>query len=80
MQETVRLLTRLAFGQLAANRVSIRMDPRNGRSQRVAERAGFIFEGTLRNVTLDASGAPSDRHIYALTPETYARLAWAASV
>jgi RimJ/RimL family protein N-acetyltransferase len=76
--ETVRLLTRLAFEQLGANRVQIRMDPRNVRSARVAERAGYLLEGTLRNVSVDATGGLADRHIYALTPLDYARLPWAA--
>jgi RimJ/RimL family protein N-acetyltransferase len=76
VHEAVRLLTTLAFRELAANRVQIRMDPRNERSERVAQRLGFVFEGTLRNSSIDANGAPADRHIYALTPETYAQLPW----
>jgi RimJ/RimL family protein N-acetyltransferase/uncharacterized protein (DUF952 family) len=76
VQETVRLLTSLAFDRLDANRVHIQMDPRNQRSERVAQRAGFTFEGTLHNVSIDSSGAPSDRHVYALTPDAYERLAW----
>jgi RimJ/RimL family protein N-acetyltransferase/uncharacterized protein (DUF952 family) len=76
-QETVRLLTTLAFSRLDANRVEIRMDPRNRRSERVAQRAGFDFEGTLRNVLVDWTGAVADRHIYALTPDAYRRLPWA---
>jgi RimJ/RimL family protein N-acetyltransferase len=77
VQETVQLLTRLAFEQLGAHRVQIRMDPRNVRSERVAQRAGYQLEGTLRNASTDWTGAPSDRHIYALTPDSYARLPWA---
>jgi RimJ/RimL family protein N-acetyltransferase len=76
-QETVRLLTTLAFSRLDANRVEIRMDPRNRRSERVAQRAGFEFEGTLRNVLVDWTGAVADRHIYALTADAYRRLPWA---
>jgi RimJ/RimL family protein N-acetyltransferase len=75
-QETVRLVTSLAFDRLDANRVDLRMDPRNHRSERVAQRAGFEFEGTLRNVSIDWTGAPADRHIYALTPDAYHRLPW----
>jgi ribosomal-protein-serine acetyltransferase len=75
--ETVQLLTRVCFRQLGARRVQIRMDPRNLRSEHVPQRLGFTFEGTLRNVFIDSEGAPADRHIYALTPETYARLPWA---
>ena len=47
VHEAVQLLTTLAFRELAANRVQIRIDPRNGRSERVAQRLGFVFEGTL---------------------------------
>jgi RimJ/RimL family protein N-acetyltransferase len=75
--ETVMLLTTLAFRRLGANRVQIRMDPRNSRSERVAQRLGFEMEGTLRNCMPDVNGAPSDRRIYALTPELYDRLDWA---
>lgn len=78
VQETVQLLTRCAFDMLGANRVHIRMDPRNQRSERVPQRLGFRLEGTLHNVTIDADGVPADRHIYALTPETYAALPWSA--
>jgi len=73
----VQLLTRLAFAQLAANRVQIRMDPRNVRSERVAQRAGFLLEGTLRNASIDAADKPADRYIYALTRQSYANLPWA---
>lgn len=77
VQETVHLLTTFAFTQLGANRVQIRMDPRNARSERVAQRAGFELEGTLHNILLDADGLPSDRQVYALTPESYRALSWA---
>lgn len=74
MHETVLLLTRFAFEDLAANRVAIRMDTRNDRSRLVAERAGYRREGTLRRCALDSDNQPSDRHIYALIPEDYAGL------
>jgi RimJ/RimL family protein N-acetyltransferase len=80
VQETVQLLTTLAFTHLGAKRVQIRMDPRNERSERVAQRLGFELEGTLRNVSLDADGAPADRRIYALSPDTYAALPWAGAL
>jgi RimJ/RimL family protein N-acetyltransferase len=41
VQETVKLLTSMAFNVLQANRVDIRMDPRNLRSERVAQRVGY---------------------------------------
>src|SRR5258708_15556847 len=58
MQEGVKLLTVLAFETLQAQRVQIRMDPRNARSQSVAARLGYVFEGTLRRVSLDGDGLP----------------------
>jgi ribosomal-protein-serine acetyltransferase len=77
VQESVRVLTAFAFDVLLANRVQVRMDPRNARSERVAQRAGFELEGTLRNVALGSDGRPSDRHVYALTAESYRRVSWA---
>jgi RimJ/RimL family protein N-acetyltransferase len=43
VQEGVTLLTVLAFETLQAQRVQIRMDPRNARSQSVAARVGYVF-------------------------------------
>lgn len=74
--ETVQLLARLAFDHLGANRVEIQTDPRNDRSRRVAERLGFVLEGTLRRYRLNPDGRPGDRLIFALTPEDYGRLPW----
>jgi len=74
--EAVGLLTRLAFDRLGANRVEIRMDPRNHRSRAVAERLGFRLEGTLRWSALGADGRPEDRQVFALTRDDYARVPW----
>jgi RimJ/RimL family protein N-acetyltransferase len=78
IREAVQLLTRLAFDTLDANRVEIRMDPRNLRSRGVAEGLGYVLEGTLRRCAADVAGRPADRHVFALTPEEYRRLPWAA--
>jgi RimJ/RimL family protein N-acetyltransferase len=67
--EAVRAITSFAFDTLGARRVEIRCDPRNLKSARVAERAGFALEGTLRNNELGTDGTPRDTMIYALTPE-----------
>jgi RimJ/RimL family protein N-acetyltransferase len=80
MTEAVRLLTGLAFDTLLANRVEIRMDPRNTRSRAVPERLGFVLEGTLRSSMLDAEGRPRDQRVYSLLPDEYRRLPWAGSV
>lgn len=76
--ETVQLLTRLAFDELDANRVELRIDTRNVRSLRVAERLGFVLEGTLRRKMPAPGGEPTDMHVLALLPEEYQRLPWAS--
>jgi RimJ/RimL family protein N-acetyltransferase len=63
--EAVRALNRFAFDQLGARRVEVRMDANNERSRRVAERAGFTFEGVLRGDSLTPQGAMRDTRIYA---------------
>ena len=65
--EALRAITSFAFDALGARRVEIRCDPRNLRSARVAERAGFVLEGTLRNNEVGTDGKPRDTLIYALT-------------
>ena len=67
--EAVRLLVDLAFGSLAARRVELRCDARNGPSRRVAERVGFVLEGQLRNAFLDPDGQPADELVFALIPD-----------
>lgn len=62
--EAVGALARLAFDTLGARRVEIRMDARNERSARVAERAGFTFEGLLRQDSIDVAGASRDTRVY----------------
>jgi ribosomal-protein-serine acetyltransferase len=79
MREAVQLLTRMAFRNLAANRVEIYDNPRNTRSCNVALRLGFKLEGTLRNSALDGDGRPSDRHVFALIPQDYYQLEWAGA-
>jgi RimJ/RimL family protein N-acetyltransferase len=74
--ETVQLLTRLAFDELNANRVELRIDTRNIRSLRVGERLGFVLEGTLRRKLPAADGTAADLHVLALLPEEYQTLPW----
>ena len=63
--EAVRALNRFAFDRLDARRVEVRMDGRNERSRRVAERAGFTFEGVLRGDSLTPQGEVRDTCVYA---------------
>jgi RimJ/RimL family protein N-acetyltransferase len=62
--EAARGVTRFAFETLGARRVEIRCDARNERSRRVAERAGFELEATLRNHTVAVGGELRDTLIY----------------
>jgi ribosomal-protein-serine acetyltransferase len=72
--EAVQLLVDLAFGHLEARRVLISCDPRNEPSRKVAERAGFVREGRLRNAALAPDGEPRDALVFALVPEDWHRL------
>jgi ribosomal-protein-serine acetyltransferase len=71
--EAVRFLTRWAFEDLDAARVIIRCDPRNERSWRVAERAGYRLEGTARSVVRSGAGEVQDLRVYALVAADRAR-------
>ncbi len=62
--EAVNVLTEMAFSTLKMRRVEIRMDTRNERSWRVAERCGFELEGVLRCDTLDNQDKPRDTRVY----------------
>lgn len=79
--EAVRVLTRAAIERLDANRVEIHCDARNNRSRRVAERCGFLLEGTLRRDALTTDGSLRDTLIYGLIREEYEALlpTWRAS-
>lgn len=68
VSEAVRALTQLAFGALGAQRVAIHCGHRNVRSQRVAERCGFVLEGRLRNQCRETTGDLRDTLVYALVP------------
>lgn len=65
--EAARAMTRFAFEALRARRVEVRMDDSNARSWKVAERAGFMHEGTLRSDSPNPLGELRDTRIYALT-------------
>jgi RimJ/RimL family protein N-acetyltransferase len=78
-REAVRLLVRLAFGLLGAQRVEVRVDPRNARSLRIPEALGFVREGLLRRVAPGGSeGRATDRVVFALTLDDWPRVPWAA--
>jgi len=68
MTEGVRALARHAIEGLGASRVFLTTDERNLRSRRLAERAGFEHEGTLRNDRLDLHGRLRNTRVYAIVP------------
>ncbi len=63
--EAVQGLTTFARDHLGARRVEIRMDSRNERSGRIAERAGFALEGVIRHERRSVDGALIDGRSYA---------------
>jgi ribosomal-protein-serine acetyltransferase len=72
--EAVALLRDFAFSQLGARRLELNCDVRNAPSRRVAERSGFVLEGTLRHAFLDTAGQPADWHVFSLVPKDWERI------
>lgn len=56
MTEAVSRIAEFAIEELGARRVEIRCDEKNVKSRTVAERAGFVLEGTLKNESLSVDG------------------------
>jgi len=52
MTRAVRLFSRWLFDNLPVERIEITIEPGNAASRRVAERAGYTFEGVLRSHTV----------------------------
>jgi RimJ/RimL family protein N-acetyltransferase len=67
--ESTRLLADFALSDLRARRLTLRCDARNDASRRVAERAEFVLEGRLRNISIRPDGMVSDDLLYAIVPE-----------
>ncbi len=63
--EAVLALTAMAFEQLRARRVEVRMGETNLKSRAVAERCGFELEGILRQDHLSTTGEPGSTCVYA---------------
>ena len=74
----VGLACRWGFERFAAERISLWTLPGNIASQRVAEKAGFRFEGVLRNWDAGRDGRPADCVMFSMTPEDLADEAAAA--
>jgi ribosomal-protein-serine acetyltransferase len=74
MTHAVRVLVDHGFGQWGLNRVEIRADVENVRSRAVAERLGFVYEGTLRQALRLADGFHDDV-VYAMLAAEWAAVA-----
>ncbi len=70
--EAVNRITEFGFMEMKANRIFIRCDIANVRSQSVAKRAGFLYEGTFRNFERrHHTGELTDMVYFGLTSEDY---------
>lgn len=64
--EAVKELVNFGLNHLAFRRIEIWCDSKNVKSRLIAEKLGFILEGTLRNEDLSADGSQlTDTCIYA---------------
>lgn len=66
--EGVRALAEHALGVLGASRVHLTTDEKNISSWRLAERAGFQLEGTLRNERFNLAGDLRNTRVYSRIP------------
>ncbi len=64
--EGVKALAQYAMGALEANRVFLTTDENNHASRRLAERAGFEFEGTLRLDRRNLDGNLRNTRVYSI--------------
>ena len=69
--EAVRLATGWALTALGVDRVTLVTNDDNVPAQRLAERAGFTYEGTLRSYTLEL-GRRRDNFIYSMLKAEWA--------
>ena len=66
MTEAAGRLVKMLFDDLGAARVEIRVDDRNDRSARVAERLGFKLDGVLRCDSRDVAKELRDTRVYSM--------------
>jgi RimJ/RimL family protein N-acetyltransferase len=64
---SVRLISRWALRELGLARLSLFTEPSNERSQRVAERSGFVREGVLRSYA-EVGDRRVDNVLFSLLP------------
>jgi RimJ/RimL family protein N-acetyltransferase len=69
MTEGVRALSSHALDKLGASRVFLTTDERNMASWKLAERAGFELEGTIRNDRRNLHGVLRNTRVYSRIPK-----------
>ncbi len=74
MTEAVGVLTRMLCQTVGVRRMQIRTDTKNQKSRRVAELAGFEFEGVLRSDALAIGGGLRDTCVFSLVSRQRLRI------
>ena len=72
--EAVWLLLQLAFNTLEAQRVVLQCNPKNLKSEAVARRIGFRYEGLQQNWGRMPDGGLFDTHLFALNSVEWLKL------
>jgi len=70
MTEALRAVIKFFFEEVGMNRVEARHDPRNPGSGRVMQKAGMLYEGTLRQADTNNQGV-CDEACYAILASDY---------
>lgn len=70
MTRTVRALTTYAIQEFDIRRLTIRAEVENTSSWKVAERLGYVYEGTLRDVSR-YNGRPVNHKLYSMLAEEW---------
>ncbi|MBQ6400756.1 MAG: GNAT family N-acetyltransferase [Firmicutes bacterium] len=71
MTEAARTVIRYAFEEMKLETLMIRTSSSNRRSQRVIEKCGFVYEGTLRRASRLFDGTVRDTRVYSMLREEY---------
>lgn len=71
MTEAAREVLRFAFRELGLDQVGICTSKVNHRSQRVIEKCGFTYEGTIRRTYLTYDGSLRDSMVFSILKEEW---------
>jgi len=74
MTEAIQRLTDIGFDILNLQRIELSFDAQNKANLRVAEKAGFTLEGTLRNHRRNRMGKLSDTIVFGMIPEDWQKI------